>query len=522
LAKGARKAAFRDDQNADRGADCEPMSASAPASGRPPGPAALVRTLRTFADARRVQAFAIPELRGPAASLHRDTLFRRGLLAADIAALAIALGLTHMLDHSLPTPWWLALITAATLVLSAKLAALYDRDQALLRKSTLEEIPALAQLATLCVLVAWLASDTGPGPPARAPEVLTLWVSLTLALILARALARALVLALVPTERCLIVGDDGAAERIRAKLESGSGINACLVAHVDLDRVEPFSSAGSSEPRLEEIGRLAQSLDVQRAIIAPRSADAGETLDLVRTLKAVGVRVSMVPRLLEVVGSSIAFDDLNGLTLMGISRFELTRSSLAIKRAFDLGFAWIALVLLSPILCAIAIAVVLDSRGGVLFRQSRAGRRGRPFKIYKFRTMVADAEARKEELRGRNETEGLFKIRADPRITRVGGFLRRTALDELPQLINVLRGEMSLVGPRPLVLDEDRQVEGWYRRRLELTPGVTGPWQILGPARVPLREMAAIDYLYVANWSLWADVKVLLRTVSYVLARRGL
>jgi lipopolysaccharide/colanic/teichoic acid biosynthesis glycosyltransferase len=121
----------------------------------------------------------------------------------------------------------------------------------------------------------------------------------------------------------------------------------------------------------------------------------------------------------------------------------------------------------------------------------------------------------------REPTEGLFEIGEDPRITRVGGFLRRTSLDEVPQLINVLRGEMSLVGPRPLIVDEDAQVQGLDRRRLNLTPGMTGHWQILGSARIPLSEMVKIDYLYVAGWSLWADIKLLLRTIPYVLARRG-
>jgi lipopolysaccharide/colanic/teichoic acid biosynthesis glycosyltransferase len=137
--------------------------------------------------------------------------------------------------------------------------------------------------------------------------------------------------------------------------------------------------------------------------------------------------------------------------------------------------------------------------------------------------MVPDAEALKDSLRHRNEAqEGLFKIAEDPRVTRVGRLLRQSALDELPQLWNIVRGEMSLVGPRPLVIDEDERIAGWHRRRLELMPGMTGPWQILGPARVPLREMVAIDYLYVANWSLWSDVKILLRTIPHVLGRHGL
>ncbi len=143
--------------------------------------------------------------------------------------------------------------------------------------------------------------------------------------------------------------------------------------------------------------------------------------------------------------------------------------------------------------------------------------------MLKFRTMVKDADGLKDSLRDRNEAqEGLFKIAADPRVTRVGRLLRSTALDELPQLLNIVKGEMSLVGPRPLVIEEDERIGGWNRRRLELMPGMTGPWQILGPSRVPLKEMVALDYLYVANWSLWTDIKILLRTVPHVLGRRGL
>jgi lipopolysaccharide/colanic/teichoic acid biosynthesis glycosyltransferase len=175
---------------------------------------------------------------------------------------------------------------------------------------------------------------------------------------------------------------------------------------------------------------------------------------------------------------------------------------------------------LAPLMLAIAIAIRLDSPGPVFFRQPRVGRDGRHFDIFKYRSMVVDAEAQKERLRALNEVGvGMFKIKHDPRVTRIGSFLRKTSLDELPQLFNVLRGEMSLVGPRPLVIEEDAMVVGMDRSRLHLTPGMTGPWQIMG-TRVPMHEMVAMDYLYVANWSLWQDFKVLLRTVRHV-ARRG-
>jgi exopolysaccharide biosynthesis polyprenyl glycosylphosphotransferase len=445
------------------------------------------------------------------------------LLVADVVALVGAFVLTVALSRRSLQLTWVGIAGVPILVVCAKLTGLYDRDETLLRKTTLDEAPKLLQLATLCALVAWLAGGLFVRGTLDRHEAMFLWLALAALLIMARAVSRAVSLRLAPSERCLFIGDDLSAETIRSKLTGHGGVKAEVVAHLDLDKVAPWSTDTFSEARLAEIRDLAQTLDVHRAIIAPRSVDAGEMLNLVRTLKAVGVRVSVLPRLLEVVGSSVEFDDLHGVTVMGVRRFDLTRSSAAFKRAFDLLGASLGLLAVSPLLIAIAVAIKLDSRGPVFFRQLRVGRHGHRFYMLKFRTMVPDAEALKDALRHRNEAqEGLFKIAEDPRVTRVGRLLRRSALDELPQLLNIVRGEMSLVGPRPLVIDEDQRIEGWHRRRLELMPGMTGPWQILGPSRVPLREMVAIDYLYVANWSLWSDVKILLRTVPHVLGRRGL
>jgi exopolysaccharide biosynthesis polyprenyl glycosylphosphotransferase len=233
------------------------------------------------------------------------------------------------------------------------------------------------------------------------------------------------------------------------------------------------------------------------------------------------VNVSLLPAMFEVVGSSVAFDHVGGLTVLGVRRFGLSRRARTVKATFDVVGSVILLVLFAPLLATAALAVRMGSSGPILFRQTRVGREGRRFQMLKFRSMVADADERKADLRTRNEADGLFKIDDDPRVTRVGRFLRRTSLDELPQLFNVLRGEMSLVGPRPLVVDEDCRIEGFYRRRLHLTPGMTGPWQVAGSARIPLHDMKSIDYLYVANWSLWLDVKILLRTIPHVVLQRG-
>jgi exopolysaccharide biosynthesis polyprenyl glycosylphosphotransferase len=348
-----------------------------------------------------------------------------------------------------------------------------------------------------------------------ASDVVTLWAVTGGLLLVLRAGARGLVGRLAAPERCLVVGEYASVQAVGRKLEH-CRVNADVVARLALDDVT--IPPAELLPAFE---RLVGRHDVQRVIIAPGSGSA-DTLALIRIAKHAGVRVSVVPRMLEVVGSAVEFDHLDGLTVLGVRHFGLTRSSRALKRWFDLIGCGVALLAVGPIMLAIAAAIRLDSRGPILFHQTRVGKNGRRFEMLKFRSMVPDAEARKEALRPLNETEGLFKIADDPRITRVGRLLRRTSLDELPQLLNVWRGEMSLVGPRPLVCDEDARVQGWDRHRLHLTPGMTGHWQILGSARIPMNEMVGIDYLYVANWSLWNDVKILLRTVPYVISSRGM
>ena len=503
-----------------------PQAVSAPPStslGTRRGILGTARGLGALGTGRTPSLSSLADTRGPGASMLRDAIFRRTLLVADILAVVGAFVLTIELSSRSLQLTWTSIAALPILLLGAKILGLYDRDESVLRKTTLDEAPKLLNVATLCALVAWLAGGLIVAGSLDRREALFLWLALVVLLVLTRAAARATALRIAPAERCLFIGDAGADKTVCSKLTGHGGIRATLVAHLDLDKIAPWSTDAGSGAKLTEVRDLARRLDVHRAIVAPRSADAGEVLDLVRTLSAVGVRVSVLPRLLEVVGSSVEFDDLHGVKVMGVRRFELTRSSAAVKRAFDLLFASIGLLVASPLMILIAVVIKLDGRGPLLFRQLRVGRHGQRFYMFKFRTMVPDAEAMKDSLRDRNEAqEGLFKIAHDPRVTRVGRLLRESALDELPQLLNVIRGEMSLVGPRPLVIEEDQRVEGWHRRRLELRPGITGHWQILGPARVPLGEMVAIDYLYVANWSLWTDIKILLRTVPHVLRRRGL
>jgi exopolysaccharide biosynthesis polyprenyl glycosylphosphotransferase len=196
---------------------------------------------------------------------------------------------------------------------------------------------------------------------------------------------------------------------------------------------------------------------------------------------------------------------------------------LVAKRAVDVVGALVALVVLAPVLAAVAVAVKLNSPGPVLFSQVRYGRHRRRFRMYKFRTMVQDAEARQGQLEGMNDARGpVFKIRRDPRITRVGAFLRRTSLDELPQLWNVLRGDMSLVGPRPLpVRDVQRFGETWLMRRFSVLPGITGLWQVSGRSNLSFDEWIHLDLAYIDHWSPWLDLSILARTIPAVISGRG-
>jgi exopolysaccharide biosynthesis polyprenyl glycosylphosphotransferase len=345
-----------------------------------------------------------------------------------------------------------------------------------------------------------------------------------------RAIARRVALTRTTPERCLVLGDAPTARALQEKLDASTITRAEVVGWVPLgeDRRTgpPAADEPGGPPRLGTVPGLAAVLwreRIDRVVISLDSAHADERLlDKIRLIKSVGVRVSLLPRLLEVVGSSVDFDDVEGVPLLGVRGYGLTKSSHYLKRGLDVTCSLGGLILLAPLFAVIAVAIKLDSRGPVFFRQRRIGRGGEAFALLKFRTMRDGADEEKPTLLALNEADGLFKIADDPRCTRVGRRLRTYSLDELPQLLNVLRGEMSLVGPRPLVPEEDGRVEGWLRRRLDMQPGMTGIWQVLGSARVPLHRMVKVDYLYRANWSLWLDVKILLRTIPYVLGRRGL
>jgi exopolysaccharide biosynthesis polyprenyl glycosylphosphotransferase len=485
---------------------------------------AVVAPLRPpqAAPARRAEGPRTGELapvdvdaRSPASLVWRESLHRRLLGVADVTAamLVLLVVLTGFDQHQVAV----AAVAGVFLVLALfKVAGLYDRDDLRLIHSTLDEVPLLAQLTGLFALCVAVLQSMVLTSALTAGQIAALWIASFVAIVVGRTLARTVAGRASQLERCLVFGEIDQVDRIREKLLTGRA-RAVVVASLPLAGEELEAGDWAAMPEL--IRRVVSELSVHRIIIAPTTTEGAGVVNMIRMAKAVGVRVSVLPRMLEVVGSAVEFDYVDGMTMLGVRRFGLSRSSRLLKRAFDVVCSAVGLVSVSPLLCAIALAVRIDSRGPVFFGQVRVGRDGKHFRIYKFRSMIVGADTQKDNLRSLNEVgAGMFKIADDPRVTRVGRFLRYTSLDELPQLFNVLRGEMSLVGPRPLVIDEDAQVLGLDRSRLHLTPGMTGPWQIMG-SRVPMAEMVGIDYLYVANWSLWADVKVLIQTVRHITRR---
>ncbi|MDX6728874.1 MAG: hypothetical protein QOK49_3679 [Baekduia sp.] len=439
----------------------------------------------------------------------RESLRRRVLGVGD--ALAAAVALTFVLVGLNGQQPGAAIVAGVPLlILLCKIAGLYDRDQVRLAHSTLDEAPQLLQLSGLFALAMAILQQGLTGQPLDGSHIAALWLVTFLASMAARLAGRSLTARALAPERCLVVGDAQHAARIREKL-ANSRARATVIGSLPLTGV---GAADLNDP--EQIRQIATELRVHRLVIAPVSTDESGVSDLVRSARAAGVPVTVVPKVLEVVGSAAQLEDIEGMTMLGVRPFGLSGSTRLIKRGFDLAVTSVCLLAAAPVLAVLAAAVKLDSRGPVFFRQVRVGRDGHEFHIIKFRSMVTDADAQKDELRSLNEVgHGMFKLTTDPRVTRVGRFLRRTSLDELPQLFNVMRGEMSLVGPRPLVIDEDVLVLGLDRSRLHLTPGMTGPWQILR-ARAPMHDMLGIDYIYVANWSLWLDCKLLVRTVRHV------
>jgi exopolysaccharide biosynthesis polyprenyl glycosylphosphotransferase len=439
------------------------------------------------------------------------------LAAADAAAVGAALAAAVAAA---------GMAAGAAVVLAALAAALfaahglYDGPTRTIAAAGADEVaPLFHALATaaLAILVGGAAVDGAAVPPLAAG----LFVATALpAVPLARALVRAVVLPrLVRPRRALVVGAGQVGREVAAKLAAHPEWGLEPAGFVDDDPVDV--GPGPVLGRTADLTRIVEEHHIDWVLLAFSRTSCADMLDAVRAVRRPDVHLAVVPNFFELFASHAAIEDLAGIPVVSLPPLRLSRPARTLKRAVDVAAAAAGLVLLSPLLAAIALAVRLDGPGPVLFRQARHGRGGTRFRIVKFRTMAPGAEAgRPDEL---NDLDGgpLFKAHEDPRVTRVGRVLRRTSLDELPQLWNVLRGDMSLVGPRPFVIDESERITGWAGRRLDITPGITGLWQVSGRSDVPFAEMVRLDYIYVTNWSLWWDAKILLRTLPAVLRRRG-
>ncbi|HXW39470.1 MAG TPA: sugar transferase, partial [Acidimicrobiales bacterium] len=313
----------------------------------------------------------------------------------------------------------------------------------------------------------------------------------------------------------IVVGTGKLAQTVASHLRAQRGVD--FVGFVDDNPL----GRGQVLGELDDLPEICRRYRVARVVVCFSKTHPERTTHMLKSL-AGQVGVSIVPRYYELITFRSRVEDLSGLPIIDIAPTAMTTGARVLKRTCDVVVSSAALLVLSPLMLAIAAAVKVTSSGPVFFRQQRTGRNERPFFVLKFRTMYEDAESRRDELEHLNEMDGpLFKVTDDPRVTQVGRFLRRTSLDELPQLINVWKGDMSLVGPRPFVVAEASAIQGWARKRFEARPGMTGLWQVSGRNELSHLELCRLDYLYVASWSLWWDMQILWHTPATVFRGRG-
>ncbi|HEY8582464.1 MAG TPA: sugar transferase [Capillimicrobium sp.] len=457
---------------------------------------------------------------GDRARLLRRMFALQDVLSAGVAGLvAAAVGgaepVTALIFVGVAVVLWVGLLFAAGLYVVDALS------------SWATGVVDIGRLTVMAIMFSWPLLGVGHLLGFSHPDAAAL-VSAPVALGLAatgRGAIRGLLHRVAPLrQRTLIVGSGVVAGKINERLRRHPEYGLEPIGLVDDD---PHTDVALDVPTLGELRDLRTVLSthgVDRVIIAFSRASHHELLECLRACRENRVAVDVVPRLFEFVQGAQALEQIGDVPVLSIGVPRLSRSSRAAKRALDIGFALAALLTFLPLLVVIAIAIKLESRGPVLFRQLRIGQNGKEFEILKFRSMYRDADARKAEFNElNNHSDGvMFKIHRDPRISRVGRILRRLSLDEVPQFINVLKGDMSVVGPRPLILPEhDAMAERWHSRRLDLPPGLTGPWQISGRSDLDVHDMARLDFQYVTGWSLARDIEIILATVPAVFAGRG-
>lgn len=358
-----------------------------------------------------------------------------------------------------------------------------------------------------------------------------MWLTAFAGAVMFRSAVRNLWRRIVPPERGLVIGSGQLATAVRRKLKLEPGHHMEVVGYTGPQGTANGSNGGSppgvDTAQLHELDQadleeLIAATQAERVILAAPELDEPTLARVVGSCRSLGVKLSVTPPMRAMLGTATELSHIAELPVIEYRTGEASRSTMALKRASDVVISAVGLLVLAPVMAIVALAIKLDSRGPVLFIQPRAGRNGVPFPILKFRTMVQDAEARISEVMSLEDlSEPMFKMRHDPRVTRLGRFLRQTSLDELPQLINVVRGDMSLVGPRPEALWLVDRYSETERFRLEMRPGITGPMQVHGRGELTFQERLAVEREYVENYSPRKDMKILLRTVSAVARARG-
>jgi exopolysaccharide biosynthesis polyprenyl glycosylphosphotransferase len=461
----------------------------------------------------------------------RGWLVRRVLFAADMAGLLVAFFLAEAVfvgtstgSFDVATEALLFCVTLPLWGLIARMYGLYSLDEQRTNHVTTDEAATVFNMVTVCTWLffafTWLTGVAYPD----VRKLLLFWVFAIIAVPIARTVGRGIARTRASfVQNTVIVGAGDVGQTVAEKLLRHPEYGVNVVGFVDAeprerrDGLRALKILGTPDELPEVITRF----DVERVIIAFSRDSHDRVLALIRSLKDAFIQVDIVSRYYELIGPSTGISTVEGIPVLCLPPRALGTVATALKRAVDLVFSAIGLFVLAPLFTVVAVAIKLDSRGPVFFRQPRIGVGGTEFEIFKFRTMVQDAEELKSDLAHMSvHADGddrMFKIADDPRITRVGRFLRKTSIDELPQLLNVLNGDMSLVGPRPLIPSEDVHVEAWGRERLTLRPGMTGLWQVLGRSEIPFEEMVRLDYLYVTNWSLWQDLRLMCGTVPAML-----
>lgn len=322
------------------------------------------------------------------------------------------------------------------------------------------------------------------------------------------------------SRRALVVGGGRHAEFVGRALEDAPRLPVEVVGCVSPDG-QPQGGL-TALGRVEDVRTVLEEQRIQDVVIADPDFPQEQAVELADYCHQRGVAVHVAPSTMEILLQRAEFVPGQSLPLFTLKPPVFDGVDYALKRGFDIIGATLLVIVLSPLLIASALAIKLGSRGPVLYRSMRPGIAGEPFACLKFRTMRTDADERQADLEDLNEADGaLFKIREDPRVTRVGSVLRRYSIDELPQLVNVLRGEMSLVGPRPLPMRDFERLEPWHKKRYLVLPGITGLWQVSGRAELDFDDLVRLDFLYLERWSIALDLVILLRTVPAVIRRRG-